>query len=268
MLRVKVMTRVPLLLSVFLAIPGLVMAQGAPATPPPAQTQPLPQAQLSPQAQLKTSSTRWGAGVHVQKESIDFFSCADRCARSPASLSVPLPLEAQGKKSRVKVLQLKDGVSAFLIEVGDAEARHYSVLVLGADRGPIVEGAGSEQPLPAPALVLKGWTEPGQQQLSVQESTSGVRVLLISGVTQAVCGRTLPEQTKMLDPKSGQFRVSRLPVLAAEERKNARPLPLSLLSWSENDVALRLQAKAGKEAVAVDGDRQLPWDRSISKPVR
>ncbi len=211
---------------------------------------------LIPQGQLKESSTRWRAGVNVQKQSVDFFSCRGRCARSPSSLSVPIPVEAQGLKSHVTVLRLKEETSAFLVRFGDPNSRQYSVLVLGAERG---EDAKEE--LPAPQLVLKGWTDPADQQLFVQESSGGDRVFLTSGVSQAVCGRAFPEQTKMLDPTSGQFRASRPPVLPAQERKDAPSLAVTETQWDQSDVALRLTATSSGVTPALDGDRKAAWQR-------
>ncbi len=211
---------------------------------------------LVAQAQLKESSSRWGAGVNVQKQSVDFFSCRGRCARSPSSLSIAIPAEAQGLKSHVSVLQLKEGTSAFLVRLGDPNSRHYSVLALGAERG-----EDSMEELPAPRLVLKGWTDPADQQLSVQESSGGDRVFLTSGVSKAVCGREFPEQTKMLDPSSGQFRASRPPVLPAQERKDATSLALTQVQWEASDVALRLTATSSGVAPALDGDRIAAWRR-------
>lgn len=211
---------------------------------------------IVPQAQIKKSETRWGAGVRVQKQSVDFFSCQESCARSPISLSVPLPLEAQGLKHQVRILTLKEGVPAFLVKLGDMDSRHYSILVLGAERG-----GASQAELPAPQLILKGWTDGAAQQISVQESATGDRVLLTSGVVEAVCGRSLSENTKMLDSASGQFRSSRLPVLAAQERKDARPLALVPAQWEPTDLALRLKASSPEPAPASDGDRKTAWQR-------
>ncbi len=188
----------------------------------------------------------WGRGVLVS-------SCVKFCKSSAYEERVVVPDEAVSLARSVETLTLGDGTKALLVSYG-GEGKHYSLVVLGAERGQ------DQKPSAPPQIVFRGWSEPQKARLSLHKKGDTVDLYVLGPDQPLLCGRALPESAQRLDAARGRFGAVRLPPLGAAERKAAQPLASAPFVAGAKDALLHLGFATSLGSLS-DGRVDISWDR-------
>ncbi len=203
-------------------------------------------------ARLFPTKDRFGVKLSLLGDSIAVSTCTGWCKSSEAELRLAIPEEARALSRTTRVLELREGEQALLIEYGD-DARRYSFIVVGAPR--TADETGEARP--SPIAVFRGWSEPHQPRLSIHE-TKDRTDLYVLGKDDYVCGRAIPDSAQRYDPAQARFVSVKLPPLGASERKNAPALSPTPFQPGEADVLLHLGGERDA-GVLTDADRLGAW---------
>lgn len=196
-----------------------------------------------------------GFGLRFGAGGVQLLECSEKCEKGAALLSIPIPEEANKLPRTSRIIESKSGARALLLKWGRAD--HYYVM--------LIRGASTKDPAEvAPKQLLKGWAgkvSPRKTEIAVDAGEGGEELLLASGPTVALCGRSVSTMSRAYDPAAGSFRSVRLPPIPAKERAGAEKLSATPTEVPDGMVLVPVEPNNKRSArTPADGNLSSIWE--------